>query len=814
MMFADDNEIPTAPKSQEKCNNLSFADVCNRLNLAAMMKGSENKFLAVFTPELKAHLQEDSIYPLVRLLMPQVDKERGSYGLKEHMMATVLIDAFNLNKSKSTDALRLLGWQNPLQLGKTLRTHVLETDDFFTVVEDTVQSRITTTPSQCTVGDANNLLDTLAQALTIQEKKTIVREMLYRYSANEVKWLFRIIFLDLRIRWKHEQILIHLSSTAMERYQECTDIRAVCENLGSPNPGLCLFTAFLPMLAKGFPNQKIAQHITAEKRMNKQPFVMDIKIDGERIMMHVSKDRVKVCSRNDKATYTEKYRALGEDVRCHLLVEECILDGEVCAWSNVTRSFLPFGKNQEVGQHEVQRQNQWELLEQYDSDATDDGLTRNPKAYLRLSQWLVYIVFDVVYVQGEGTARMVVDACRKYETRCHEKSVNRRTCGTLVHYPLAVRRELLTKVVEFEDRRIELIRHRVVDSHDPVIRQRALDEYYQECIVRGEEGIVVKNLASVYVHGTEATRRLGFWVKMKPDYGGEVHDLDVVVLGAYYGLGDGTRLRRQGYSRFLFGVRSGLSSYTSLGAVSVGYTDQELIKIRALLEPVAKPWNGDKLPAHLQDLLRMTNPPHVWFPPEKSLVLEVRCANIVRTERGHFFCRFPRVYRVRFDKSVDQASTMEEVRRWLPKERDIMEAIVKDEMPLEIDLMQGEYSWNEQHDRRDNWKRPLVDSAFTAEIHPRQEIRGDLFKNKKFYVLGDDFRECGTTRRKLLFDIRSQQGTIVLVPEPGCYMVMSPRPTLHKQVWKRRCTEDPRYIVAHPYEISFLISRLPPPSII
>jgi ATP-dependent DNA ligase len=57
-----------------------------------------------------------------------------------------------------------------------------------------------------------------------------------------------------------------------------------------------------------------------------------------------------------------------------------------------------------------------------------------------------------------------------------------------------------------------------------------IEEYFNEMTLQGEEGLVIKNLESVYILGGNATKRLEFWVKMKPEYGDMVRDLDVVIL--------------------------------------------------------------------------------------------------------------------------------------------------------------------------------------------------------------------------------------------------------------------------------------------
>lgn len=58
----------------------------------------------VFTP------QDDSFYPILRLLLPQLDRDRGAYGVKEHNLAKVYIRILGLPK-EGHDASKLLNFR-------------------------------------------------------------------------------------------------------------------------------------------------------------------------------------------------------------------------------------------------------------------------------------------------------------------------------------------------------------------------------------------------------------------------------------------------------------------------------------------------------------------------------------------------------------------------------------------------------------------------------------------------------------------------------------------------------------------------------
>lgn len=52
----------------------------------------------------------DDYFSVLRLVLPGLDRERGTYGLKEAALAAVLVDALGIAKD-STDAVRLTNWR-------------------------------------------------------------------------------------------------------------------------------------------------------------------------------------------------------------------------------------------------------------------------------------------------------------------------------------------------------------------------------------------------------------------------------------------------------------------------------------------------------------------------------------------------------------------------------------------------------------------------------------------------------------------------------------------------------------------------------
>lgn len=64
---------------------------------------SAAKKRAKFRKFLDAFCTDHNFFPAVRLLLPNLDRERGSYGLKESVLATSLIDALGISRDSPDD---------------------------------------------------------------------------------------------------------------------------------------------------------------------------------------------------------------------------------------------------------------------------------------------------------------------------------------------------------------------------------------------------------------------------------------------------------------------------------------------------------------------------------------------------------------------------------------------------------------------------------------------------------------------------------------------------------------------------------------
>jgi DNA ligase-1 len=173
-----------------------------------------------------------------------------------------------------------------------------------------------------------------------------------------------------------------------------------------------------------------------------------------------------------------------------------------------------------------------------------------------------------------------------------------------------------------------------VITSDPERAERVLDE----ALSAGHEGVVVKDVASLYSAG----RRGKAWRKVKP-----VRTYDLVILGAEWGHG-----RRQGWlSNLHLGARDpNTGDFVMVGKTFKGLTDE-------LLE-----WQTKEF------LARETSRQGIAVLVRPELVVEIALDGVQSSTRypGGVALRFARVKRYRPDKSAAEADTIDDLRSLLP----------------------------------------------------------------------------------------------------------------------------------------------------
>ncbi len=190
--------------------------------------------------------------------------------------------------------------------------------------------------------------------------------------------------------------------------------------------------------------------------------------------------------------------------------------------------------------------------------------------------------------------------------------------------PLSKRRRVLEKAIRGSEIRPA--------QSDRVRTESDISALFTRSRELGYEGLVVKDPDSVYTMG----KRGAGWVKLKE----ELDTLDAVIVAAEYGHG-----KRAGViSDYTFAVRDG-DELRTIGKAYSGLTDEEIEGMTRRLKEITVKDHG----------YRRTVRPEV--------VVEVAFDSIQRSDRhdSGYALRFPRIKRIRTDKSAADIDTLDRV---------------------------------------------------------------------------------------------------------------------------------------------------------
>lgn len=215
---------------------------------------------------------------------------------------------------------------------------------------------------------------------------------------------------------------------------------------------------------------------------------------------------------------------------------------------------------------------------------------------------------------------------------------------SLIDEEYLVRREMLKNQIT----NAKLLR---VDENTITKDPEVIRNLHEKYLKMGLEGVVVKRANGKYVSG-----RTGWnWVKMKEEEGsqGRLSDtLDCIVMGYWRGLGKRAQF---GLGKILVGIKDG-DKILTLTKVGTGLTEDMLVHIRRILDKLESKQKPKEYVAQ-KDLI-----PDVWAIP--SLVVEVTADSISKSTKHSLglSLRFPRFLKIREDKGMREATTLEELK--------------------------------------------------------------------------------------------------------------------------------------------------------
>jgi ATP-dependent DNA ligase I len=153
---------------------------------------------------------------------------------------------------------------------------------------------------------------------------------------------------------------------------------------------------------------------------------------------------------------------------------------------------------------------------------------------------------------------------------------------------------------------------------------------YNIAISEGFEGVMIKDALAEY----HAGKRSKAWLKYKPPR----ISLDVVITSAKYGEGK----RSHVFGTYGISVVSG-NDYIQIGSIGTGFTDLQLLNLTTDLK---------------KNIDRYSDTTFYFLP---RVVLEITADLISQDDKGNIGLRFPRLIRIRNDKFVKDADTIQQV---------------------------------------------------------------------------------------------------------------------------------------------------------
>ncbi|XP_068246196.1 DNA ligase 3 [Palaemon carinicauda] len=230
----------------------------------------------------------------------------------------------------------------------------------------------------------------------------------------------------------------------------------------------------------------------------------------------------------------------------------------------------------------------------------------------------------------------------------------------LMDKPIRERREIL------EEHMTEIKNHIMFSEMKLIRKKEDLRNMINDVLKQGLEGLVLKDINSVYEPGKR------HWLKVKKDYlndGAMADTADLVVLGAWYGTGKKGGMM----SVFLMGCfDKRINKWCTVTKVHTGHDDATLARLQNELDMVKISQDADRVPSWLKCTKPMV-PDFVCADPKKAPVWEITGAEFTRHQihtADGISIRFPRVTKIRDDKSWEEATSLSYLQELYKKSRE------------------------------------------------------------------------------------------------------------------------------------------------
>jgi len=319
---------------------------------------------------------------------------------------------------------------------------------------------------------------------------------------------------------------------------------------------------------------------------------VEAKYDGFRVQLSKNNDEIKIFSRQSEEI-TEMFPEIIEAAKIQL-PKKCIVEGEALAVNEESNEYYPF-------QITIQRKRKYDI-------------EKKSKEYP-----LKLFLFDIMFFDGKN----------------------------MMDKTFIERRKTLENIVKKGD---------VIKLSELIYTADAkeLEDFFEEKISQGLEGIIAKDLSATYIAGA----RKYAWIKLKRSYKGSLQDtLDLVIIGYYKGKGKRTKFGLGALLVAAYNKKN--NTFESIAKIGTGMTEEILSELESFLSKLKVKSKPNNIICDIT--------PDFWVEPK--CVIEVRADEITLSpmHKTNFnngkglALRFPRLIKIRSDKNQNLATSTQEV---------------------------------------------------------------------------------------------------------------------------------------------------------
>ncbi len=420
---------------------------------------------------------------------------------------------------------------------------------------------------------------------TVNKKISLVTELLTSAKPNESRFIVGTILEELRVGIAEGVVRDAIAKSfnldvkqVEEDYNLLGDYAEVAERAKENKAGKVSLKPGRPLKLM---LPILVKNIEESFEALGKPVQLEFKIDGFRLEIHKDKD-IKLFTRRLE-NVTKQFPDVVKYIKENVKGNSFIIDAEAVAYDKKTGKHLPF---QNISQR---------IKRKYDIEGMAEKFPVESN------------VFDIIYYNGKS----------------------------LMNEKLKDRRELLEKIIKEIKGKIVLTKKLVTDDI------KKANEFYQESLKNGNEGLMIKNLNSTYKPG----RYVNGWYKLKST----LENLDLVVVKAEYGEGK----RARWLSSYTIACQDKEGKLLEVGKVSTGIKEKSEEDI-----------TYNEMTKLLKPLIIKQEGKEVVVKPK--IVIEVGYEEIQKspTYNSGYALRFPRVKRLRIkEKTIQDINTIEDIKR-------------------------------------------------------------------------------------------------------------------------------------------------------